>query len=40
VLADVRSEIVSFGSGGQNIRGGIEEVLAPTDPWLEDDREH
>ena len=43
VLADVRSEIVSFGSGGQGIRGGIEEVLAPTgpsDPWLEDDREH
>jgi hypothetical protein len=43
VLADVRSEIVSFGSGGQGIRGGIEEVLAPngpSDPWLEDDREH
>jgi hypothetical protein len=44
VLADVRTEVVSFGSGGQGIRGGIEEVLAPTrpsdDPWREDDREH
>jgi uncharacterized protein YlxP (DUF503 family) len=43
VLAEFRSEIVSFGSGGQGIRGGIEEALAPTgpgDPWLEDDREH
>jgi len=43
VLADVRSEIVSFGSGGQGIRGGIEEVLTPTgsndEPWLEDDRD-
>ncbi len=45
VLADVRSEIFSFGSGGQGIRGGIEEALAPGEPsdddqWPEDDREH
>ena len=44
VLADVRSEIVSFGSGGQGIRGGIEEVLASSgssdEPWVEDDRDH
>jgi uncharacterized protein YlxP (DUF503 family) len=29
VLADVRTEIVSFGSGGEGIRGGIETALEP-----------
>lgn len=27
VLADVRTEIVSFGSGGEGIQGGIERLL-------------
>jgi uncharacterized protein YlxP (DUF503 family) len=46
VLADVRTEVLSFGSGGQGIQGGIEEVFGqsgPTeddDPWLEEDSDH
>jgi uncharacterized protein YlxP (DUF503 family) len=46
VLADVRTEVVSFGSGGQGIRGGIEEVLGRSgctendDPWREEDSDH
>jgi hypothetical protein len=27
VLADVATEIVPFGAGGQSIRGGIEQAL-------------
>ncbi len=32
VLADVRTELLPFGSGGRGIQGGIEQAL---DPWLE-----
>jgi hypothetical protein len=46
VLADVRTEVVSFGAGGQGIQDGIEKALGRSgvtendDPWLEDDSDH
>jgi len=39
VLADVATEIVSFGHGGSGIRGGIEAALADLDPTRVDDDE-
>jgi uncharacterized protein YlxP (DUF503 family) len=38
VLADVATEIVSFGPGGSNLRGGIEAALDGDDDF-EDDEE-
>ena len=41
VLADVATEIVTLGSGGSGVRGGIEQVLgrldAPDRPWNDSD---
>jgi uncharacterized protein YlxP (DUF503 family) len=39
VLADVATEVVSFGPGGGNLRGGIEQVLGELDARSFDDDE-
>jgi len=42
VLADVSTEIITFGEGGSGIRGGIEQLLASdtgTHPYDDDDDE-
>jgi uncharacterized protein YlxP (DUF503 family) len=46
VLADFRAEVMSFGEGGQGIRGGIEDVLdgagsaSDRDPCLDEDSDY